>query len=230
MLKNFRAEIEYLLSKVPKEIWSEVTGLWVDYYPWHEQFCIAVRVANENPKDSSSWKHHYGMNSDNARIQAELIEYNESEKYAGKKEFAKLIQATEILDRHFTEIAEALLSINYSKYTNKTPFLNAKNLNPDFLLQAVNDDDPKRKDFCDDNKLIHRYYKKPAAKKATQAADNRSAAKPAATKKSTLKPTKKAGAKKVTAKQTVTNKKPLKTKPAVKPIKKSNSPKQRAKT
>ena len=136
------------------------------------------------------------MNSDNARIQHELKEYNEAEKYAGKKEFAKLVQAEEILDRHFIEIAEALLSIDYSVYTNKTPFLNATSLNPDFLLQAVNDDDPKRKNFCADKKLIGRFYKKPAVKKA---ATKKPVTKSATPTKSASQPAKKTVAKMKTA-------------------------------
>lgn len=230
MLKNFRGEIEYLLGTIPKALWKEAAGLSVEYFPWHEELWIGVRLDYEDPDDQAMWENYYGKPSDNVRIKNELAEYNKAEKYANDKQFKKVVQATDILDRHFEEIAEALMSIDYSKYTTKAPFLDAKTLNPDFLLQAVNPDDGYHINFCDDNKLIRRYYKKPAAKKSMPAADKKSAAKPTATKKSKPKPTKKAGAKKVTAKQAVTNKKPLKTMPAAKPIKKSNSPKKRAKT
>jgi hypothetical protein len=106
MQKNFLREIKHLLGKVPSKQWKDpsIHGLGYDFTPWHRMSSVTVQTADDDPRDIGSWKYYFSAESDASRIKEEIGQYQEARK-------KRLVY-------HYllVESAEALLSIDFSKY------------------------------------------------------------------------------------------------------------------
>ncbi len=105
MKKNFVLEIEYLLEQVPSEVWDDtkICGLMYDLLPWHEFSSIAIQTSDDDKHDPADWKYYDCTRSDCSRIKRELSRYKNDD---GRFAYHQLL----------IESAEALLSIDFSKY------------------------------------------------------------------------------------------------------------------
>lgn len=159
MRENFLAETKQLLEEIEPEIWKNAAGISAEYFPWHQQYWLAIRLDGEDPENPTSWKYYDG-HGDGKHIQEEFTQYMSALKYANDKASAHLVQASDIHGDHLTELADVLMMLDYSKYTPRLPVLEDGTLNPEFLLQVVDPDNGYCYiNFCDDEDLIARRLK-----------------------------------------------------------------------
>ena len=136
MLENFLAETKLLLDDIDPESWKGAAGVSAEYFPWHRQFWIAIRLDGEDPEDPAMWKYYEASRSECSNIQQEFAEYHQAVKARREQPDLKLEDPQDVVSRHLTELAEILLTLDYSNYTDRLPVLSDGTLNPNFLLQV----------------------------------------------------------------------------------------------
>lgn len=138
MIKNFKREIEYLLSEVPPEQWQDPTirGILYEITPWHGTSSVTVQTAADDPSDIGGWTYYFSADSDGSRIQEEIRQFQQ---VRGRLAYHRLL----------LEAAEALLSIDFS------PYGQPETLNEDgfpygpFRLQVYDVDGSFRLNYCE---------------------------------------------------------------------------------
>jgi len=103
--EHFHCEIEYLLTKVPTEIWQNksICGAMYDFLPWQKFSSIAIQTRNDDRSDPTSWTYYNCASSDSSIISDEVRLYG---------------QTHDRLVLHWLLIraAEAFLEIDFSPY------------------------------------------------------------------------------------------------------------------
>jgi hypothetical protein len=138
MMNHFVLEIEYLLQKVPAEVWADgsLRGLLYDFLPWHGMSSIAIQAAEDDPHDPASWKYYDCADSDGSRIREEVALY----RTAKEKRL--------VYHRLLIEAAEALLSIDFGQYGQPTT-VDGFCLYKPFQLQVTDADQTFRFNYCE---------------------------------------------------------------------------------
>lgn len=152
MQENFRREIEQLLAKVPAEQWDdpEIRGVLYDFTPWHRLSSVTLQTRDDDPLDIAAWKYYWSADSDGSLIQEEHEAWH-----------TETTNKRLVYHRLLIEAAEALLSIDFGKYSSPNlprPLLNLRtwtavddgfSLNKTFLLQVYDVDQSYRFNYCE---------------------------------------------------------------------------------
>lgn len=160
----FRREIEQLLGEIPAEQWDdpEIRGVLYEFVPWHRMSSVTIQTRDDDPQDIGAWKYYFSAESDGALIQ-DLYEAWHNDETNKRLLFHTLL----------VEAAEALLSIDFSKYNNPdlpvpvrnlrfwTPIDDEFCLNKTFFLQVYDPDQSFRFNYCE--YVMARRLERPAA-------------------------------------------------------------------
>lgn len=137
MISNFVSEIEHLLTEVPEEQWRDpgVCGLMYDLLPWHRMSSVTVQTREDDPHDPAAWKYYFSAESDTSRISSEIEEYLRT-----RDRF--------VYHSLLIEAAEALLSIDFSRFGQRTTVEDGCLFKP-FLLQVRDPDQTFTFNYCE---------------------------------------------------------------------------------
>ena len=137
MQKNFVREIKYLLGRVPSKQWKDpaIRGIVYDLTPWHRMSSLTVQTSEDDPRDIGGWKYYCSAESDASRIKAEIEQWLDSRD--------RLVYHNLLI-----EAAEALLSIDFSKYGQPVT-IDGFCLYKPFQLQVYDADETFRFNYCE---------------------------------------------------------------------------------
>jgi hypothetical protein len=137
--QNFVRELEHLLPMVPSSAWEDpcIRGLIYDFIPWElmSPSSIAIQTADDDEHDPASWKYCDCAYSDGARVGEELELYRQTNDRL-------------VYHRLLIEAAEALLSIDFSRYGQPTTIDGFCLFGP-FQVQVYDLDQTFRFNYCE---------------------------------------------------------------------------------
>jgi hypothetical protein len=106
-----------------------------DLLPWHNMSSIAIQTSADDPHDPAEWKYYDCVDSDASRIREELALYQQSRDRL-------------VYHRLLIEAAEALLSLDFSKYGQPNT-IDGFCLYKPFLLQVYDADETFKFNYCE---------------------------------------------------------------------------------
>lgn len=138
MIANFVNEMLHLLDGIPAEQWEDPDrfGLLYEIVPWHRMSSATIQVRDDDPNDIGGWKYYYSVDSDASRICSEIDSFLE---VRGRLAYHKML----------LEAAEALLSIDLSRYIPHMKSVEDGFLHGPFRVQVYDVDRSFKFNYCE---------------------------------------------------------------------------------
>lgn len=138
MKENFLSEIEHLLAEVPREHWDDPDrcGLRYQFVPWSWGSSVTVRTRGDDPRYFGDWKYCVSAESDCSRIRAEVTLWRDARDRV-------------LYHRLLVEAAEALLSVDLTKYILHMPTTDGICLYHPFPVEVYDPDGTFTFNYCE---------------------------------------------------------------------------------